>query len=84
VDEWSGLRPGTPDLLPIIGPTDIPGLWLATGHYRNGILLAPATAKIMRDWIVTGKSNFNAESFSPLRFTKAKSHLRANRRASGT
>jgi glycine oxidase len=84
VDEWSGLRPGTPDLLPIIGPTDIPGLWLATGHYRNGILLAPATAKIMRDWIVTGKSNFNAESFSPLRFTKAKSHLRANRSASGT
>lgn len=84
VDEWSGLRPGTPDLLPIIGPTDIPGLWLATGHYRNGILLAPATAKIMRDWIVTGKSNFNAESFSPLRFTKAKSHLRANRSALGT
>jgi len=84
VDEWSGLRPGTPDLLPIIGPTDIPGLWLATGHYRNGILLAPATAKIMRDWIVTGKSNFNAESFSPLRFTKAKSRLRANRSASGT
>jgi glycine oxidase len=83
VEEWSGLRPGTPDLLPIIGPTDIPGLWLATGHYRNGILLAPATAKIMRDWIVTGKSNFNAESFSPLRFTTVKSHLRANRSASG-
>jgi glycine oxidase len=74
VEEWSGLRPGTPDLLPIIGPTDIAGLWLATGHYRNGILLAPATAKIMRDWIVSGKSNFNAESFSPLRFTAAKSH----------
>jgi glycine oxidase len=84
VEEWSGLRPGTPDLLPIIGPTNIAGLWLATGHYRNGILLAPATAKIMRDWIVTGKSNFNAESFSPLRFTTAKSHLRANRSASGT
>jgi glycine oxidase len=88
VEEWSGLRPGTPDLLPIIGPTDIAGLWLATGHYRNGILLAPATAKIMRDWIVAGKSNFNAESFSPLRFTAAKSHAhmhaQANRRASGT
>jgi glycine oxidase len=84
VEEWSGLRPGTPDLLPIIGPTDITGLWLATGHYRNGILLAPATAKIMRDWIVTGKSNFKAESFSPLRFTTAKSHLRTSRSASGT
>jgi glycine oxidase len=84
VEEWSGLRPGTPDLLPIIGPTDITGLWLATGHYRNGILLAPATAKIIRDWIVTGKSSFKAESFSPLRFTTAKSHSRANRSASGT
>lgn len=88
VEEWSGLRPGTPDLLPIIGPTDIEGLWLATGHYRNGILLAPVTAKIMRDWIVSGKSNFNAESFSPLRFTTAKSHAhvhaQANRGASGT
>jgi glycine oxidase len=88
VEEWSGLRPSTPDLLPIIGPTDIAGLWLATGHYRNGILLAPATAKIMRDWIVTGKSNFNAESFSPLRFAAAKSrarmHAQANRSATGT
>ena len=82
VEEWSGLRPGTPDLLPIIGPTDIAGLWFATGHYRNGILLAPATAKIMRDWIVTGKSNFNAESFSPLRFATTASHAHANRSAS--
>jgi glycine oxidase len=82
VEDWSGLRPGTPDQLPIIGPTDIAGLWLATGHYRNGILLAPGTAKIMRDWIVTGKSNFNGESFSPLRFTTTKSHARANRSAS--
>jgi glycine oxidase len=86
VEEWSGLRPGTPDLLPIIGPTDIAGLWLAAGHYRNGILLAPATAKIMRDWIVTGKSNFNAESFSPLRFATAANsqqhaHAQANRSA---
>jgi glycine oxidase len=86
VEDWSGLRPGTPDQLPIIGPTDIPGLWLATGHYRNGILLAPATAKIMRDWIVIGKSNFSAESFSPLRFTAANSHQHAqkNRSATGT
>ena len=84
VEEWSGLRPDTPDHLPIIGPTDIEGLWLATGHYRNGILLAPATARIMRDWIVTGKSNFDAKVFSPLRFSAAKSPARANRSASGT
>jgi glycine oxidase len=81
VEEWSGLRPGTPDLLPIIGPADIAGLWLATGHYRNGILLAPATAKIMRDWILTGKSNFNAEGFSPLRFATSVSRAHANRSA---
>jgi glycine oxidase len=87
VEEWSGLRPGTPDLLPIIGPADIAGLWLATGHYRNGILLAPATAKIICDWIVTGKSNFNAESFSPLRFAAAPSsqqHARAQANRSAT
>jgi hypothetical protein len=42
------LRPGTPDHLPILGPTDMEGLLVATGHYRNGILLAPVTAKLIR------------------------------------
>jgi glycine oxidase len=78
VDTWSGLRPGTPDQLPIIGPTDMPGLLIATGHYRNGILLAPVTAKIVRDWIVSGKANFSAEDFSPLRFTKTKENARTS------
>ena len=44
VDAIAGLRPGTPDNLPLIGPGAIEGLLLATGHYRNGILLAPLTA----------------------------------------
>ena len=44
VDSMAGLRPGTPDNLPLIGPGAIEGLILATGHYRNGILLAPLTA----------------------------------------
>jgi glycine oxidase len=44
VDSMAGLRPGTPDNLPLIGPGAIEGLVLATGHYRNGILLAPLTA----------------------------------------
>ena len=69
VETWAGLRPGTPDQLPIIGPTDIPGLLIATGHYRNGILLAPITAKLIREWIVDGKTSFNAGKFSPLRFS---------------
>ena len=45
VDSMAGLRPGTPDNLPLIGPGAIEGLVLATGHYRNGILLAPLTAE---------------------------------------
>jgi glycine oxidase len=73
VETWAGLRPDTPDHLPIIGPTDIPGLLIATGHYRNGILLAPVTAKLIREWIVEGKTKFDAERFSPLRFSAVNS-----------
>ncbi|HEX6666251.1 MAG TPA: glycine oxidase ThiO [Solirubrobacterales bacterium] len=45
VDALAGLRPGTPDNLPIVGPGEIDGLILATGHFRNGVLLAPLTAE---------------------------------------
>ena len=79
VEQWAGLRPDTPDHLPIIGPTEMSGLVIATGHYRNGILLAPVTAKIVRDWIVSGKASFSAETFSPLRFAAARSHARTSR-----
>lgn len=51
---WAGLRPDTPDDLPIIGPTDASRVFVATGHFRNGILLAPITAQIMAD-LVEGK-----------------------------
>jgi glycine oxidase len=68
VETWSGLRPGTPDELPILGPTDMRGLLFATGHYRNGILLAPVTAKLICECIVDGKTSFDARIFSPLRF----------------
>ncbi|MGC2290920.1 MAG: glycine oxidase ThiO [Candidatus Acidiferrales bacterium] len=77
VEQWAGLRPDSPDHLPIIGPTEMKGLLIATGHYRNGILLAPVTAKIVRDWIVSGRASFLAESFSPLRFTAARSRTGA-------
>src|SRR3984957_13226401 len=76
-----GLRPGSPDQLPIIGPTDIPGLLIATGHYRNGILLAPVTAKLICSWIVEGKTNFNAQRFSPLRFSAEKSQTESGLRS---
>jgi len=52
---WAGLRPDSPDHLPILGTTDIDNLLIATGHFRSGILLAPITAQLLRRWI-TGDS----------------------------
>ncbi|MBZ5697390.1 MAG: glycine oxidase ThiO [Acidobacteriia bacterium] len=68
LETWSGLRPGTPDQLPILGPTGMEGLVMATGHYRNGILLAPITAKLITEWITERRTSLNWEDFSPLRF----------------
>lgn len=48
---WAGLRPATPDGWPVIGPTPLKGLYLATGHYRNGILMAPLTAAWMAEML---------------------------------
>jgi glycine oxidase len=71
VETWSGLRPDTPDHLPVLGPTDVRGLYVATGHYRNGILLAPITARILREFIVDGEcSAGGVEKYSPMRFAK--------------
>jgi glycine oxidase len=64
---WSGLRPGTPDDLPILGESPIRGLFLATGHFRNGILLAPLTALLLAD-AVTGVLSRDLSLFSPERF----------------
>lgn len=75
VESWSGLRPGTPDDLPILGPTDIERLLVATGHYRNGILLSAITAKLIHEWITTGRTSFPTEAFSPLRFTAQKARV---------
>lgn len=67
VDHWSGLRPFAFDTLPVIGDIDgISGLTVATAHYRNGILLAPLTARIVAEQVVNGDSLH--ESFSPGRF----------------
>jgi glycine oxidase len=72
LETWAGLRPGTPDDLPILGPAETEGLILATGHYRNGILLAPVTAKLVRDWVMRGDTAFDAGAFSSLRFRSVK------------
>lgn len=77
LDTWSGLRPGTPDQMPILGPTDVEGLLIATGHYRNGILLAPVTAKLITEWITDGRTSLNCRDFSPLRFLQGKKDFSA-------
>jgi len=65
---WTGLRPATPDCLPILGPSSIEGLYYATGHYRNGVLLAPITASIMADLIEGRNPRLPIDSFLPSRF----------------
>jgi glycine oxidase len=55
IEMWTGLRPATPDGLPILGPSSVPGVLYATGHYRNGFLLAPITAAIIAD-LVEGRT----------------------------
>jgi glycine oxidase len=79
-ESWAGLRPGTPDELPVLGPTPIEGFFLATGHYRNGILLAPATARLIADSIENGNAatlepfsigRFGTEELRPARIAHA-------------
>lgn len=65
IDTWAGIRPGTTDHAPILGESRIPGLFMATGHYRNGILLAPITAKIMADLIVDDQVSELGAAFAP-------------------
>ena len=67
VESWAGLRPGTEDGLPILGPAAEPNCWLATGHFRNGILLAPATAAVMRGLIEGRTPEIPLEAFAPHR-----------------
>lgn len=70
VISWAGVRPGTPDDAPMIGQTAIPGVFAALGHYRNGVLFAPATAEIVADQVIDGKVSPLAAAFDPLRFDK--------------
>lgn len=68
VAAWSGLRPGTIDDHPVLGPTKTEGLYVASGHYRHGILLAPVTAIRLADLILEGRTLLNQDIFSPGRF----------------
>ncbi len=72
IDSWAGLRPATPDNLPIMGPSDIEGLTLATGHYRNGILLAPITAALIAEYIQSDQVPAGLIPFAPQRFSPSR------------
>ena len=67
-EAWTGLRPGTPDNLPLLGATRTDGYFAATGHYRDGILLTPVTAEVMSSLVLEGKTPVALDRFSPLRF----------------
>lgn len=68
LDRWHGYRPATPDHAPCLGRMQTPGHYMAKGHYRNGILLAPITARIMADMMLDGRVSPEARTFSPSRF----------------
>lgn len=67
----AGLRPGSPDNAPLLGPTELAGLLLATGHYRNGVLLTPVTGDAMAHALATGELPDEARPFTPRRFVAA-------------
>jgi glycine oxidase len=72
-DAWAGLRPFAADGLPILGEfPEVENLYIATAHYRNGILLAPLTAKILADKIAGGRDSEYLRFFSPNRFLAAR------------
>src|SRR5204863_6694137 len=69
IEARAGLRPATPDELPVLGSDpDTPAIVHASGHYRNGVLLAPVTAKVIADLIVDGKKDRCLDAFTPARF----------------
>jgi glycine oxidase len=68
---WYGFRPWAPDSLPVLGPwPGVEGLFVATAHYRNGILLAPITARLMTEMMTHGQPSLDIKDFLPKRFIK--------------
>jgi glycine oxidase len=76
-ETWAGLRPDSPDHLPIVGATDLEGLLIATGHFRSGVLLTPITARLIREWITEQRVSVDWERLSPTRFAAARKETTA-------
>lgn len=71
IETWAGLRPGSPDLHPIVGKTDVEGLLMATGNYRSGLLMAPIIGKLMAELILTDQT---PQLFEPFPLSRFKDH----------
>ena len=82
-ETWVGFRPGSRDDAPMLGPSGIDGLVVATGHHRNGILLTPVTAAVVSAYILTGRLPESAPPFSPERFADRQAARGAGRRRRG-
>jgi len=70
-ETWAGLRPDSPDHLPILGPTELDGLLIAAGHFRSGVLLTPITARLLREWITEQRVSVDWDRLNPMRFAAA-------------
>jgi len=68
VEHWAGLRPGSPDGLPLLGATAVEGLYVASGQYRNGILFAPIMAEVMCRLVLERRVSPEIAAFDPTRF----------------
>ncbi|HZT89572.1 MAG TPA: glycine oxidase ThiO [Stellaceae bacterium] len=75
-ETWVGFRPGSRDDAPILGPSGIDGLVVATGHHRNGILLTPVSAGVIADLVLNGRVPEVARPFGPERFAAAQTRRR--------
>jgi glycine oxidase len=73
VETVAGLRPGSPDNAPLLGPAGVDGLVVATGHYRNGILLAPVTAEAVAELLAGGRVPAAIAPFTPARLASVRS-----------
>ncbi|MEM9842198.1 MAG: FAD-dependent oxidoreductase, partial [Pseudomonadota bacterium] len=72
IESWAGTRPGRADHAPILGETALASVFVAAGHFRNGILLAPLTAQFMADLILAQRSHDLLQAFSPQRTQPAR------------
>ena len=65
IDAWAGLRPAPLDNTPLLGAGPLEGLYFATGHYRNGILLTPITGEVIRDLVLGREPAVDIQPFRP-------------------